>query len=454
MLDDVLDYSDFSAFKNKYGEFDVVIGGPPCQGFSNANRQHNQIINLNNLLVKKFIEFIEGIKPKVFVMENVKMIRSKTHFYLLSAADIDLGIFSEKLFKTQILVLPNITYEEALLFSDEHSLKFVSNGIPLLKKKIKAYEKGIQKSSIEEFRAELLGIIGDNPTLNELLSSDILEYLPIKNGSRLFDRVSSFAVMEELSKQKIYIKEMRRSDNGIELKCLSIGVEEYIRNSLSSDYKISADIYNTVEYGVPQTRERFVMIGVLRNLGVDPVVPVPTIALQEDFRTVGDAIRNLEEVEPSYFVCSDGVKVQEQLKTDNNPLNCLFDSDVIHNHFITKSTEVALERFALIEPGKNFHSLDSKYTKTYEKPERTQNSIYRRLEYNKPCPTVTNVRKSMWIHPKFDRAISIREAARLQSFPDSFVFVGSKDRQYQQIGNAVPPLFATAIAKAVLCMLE
>lgn len=61
----------------------------------------------------------------------------------------------------------------------------------------------------------------------------------------------------------------------------------------------------------------------------------------------------------------------------------------------------------------------------------------------------------MWIHPKkINRAISIREAARLQSFPDSFVFVGSKDRQYQQIGNAVPPLFATAIAKAVLCMLE
>ncbi len=138
VLDDVLDYSDFSAFKNKYGEFDVVIGGPPCQGFSNANRQHNQIINLNNLLVKKFIEFIEGIKPKVFVMENVKMIRSKTHFYLLSAGDIDSGIFSDKLFKTQMLILPNIAYEEAVIFSDEHSLKFVSNGISLLKKKIKA----------------------------------------------------------------------------------------------------------------------------------------------------------------------------------------------------------------------------------------------------------------------------------------------------------------------------
>ncbi len=87
--------------------------------------------------MKKFIEFIEGIKPKVFVMENVKMIRSKTHFYLLSAGDIDSGIFSDKLFKTQMLILPNIAYEEAVIFSDEHSLKFVSNGISLLKKKNK-----------------------------------------------------------------------------------------------------------------------------------------------------------------------------------------------------------------------------------------------------------------------------------------------------------------------------
>ena len=58
-----------------------------------------------------------------------------------------------------------------------------------------------------------------------------------------------------------------------------------------------------------------------------------------------------------------------------------------------------------------------------------------------------NVRKSMWIHPVLDRAISVREAARLQTFPDSFVFCGSKDKQYQQVGNAVPPIMAKAIAE-------
>ena len=65
-----------------------------------------------------------------------------------------------------------------------------------------------------------------------------------------------------------------------------------------------------------------------------------------------------------------------------------------------------------------------------------------------------NVRKSMWIHPALNRAISIREAARLQTFPDSFVFCGSKDKQYQQVGNAVPPVMAKAIAKQLAATLE
>ena len=61
-----------------------------------------------------------------------------------------------------------------------------------------------------------------------------------------------------------------------------------------------------------------------------------------------------------------------------------------------------------------------------------------------------NVRKSMWVHPELDRAISIREAARLQTFPDTFIFEGSKDSQYQQVGNAVPPVLSNAIARSLV----
>jgi len=84
---------------------------------------------------------------------------------------------------------------------------------------------------------------------------------------------------------------------------------------------------------------------------------------------------------------------------------------------------------------------------TYSDSKRTQNTIYLRLDGTQPSGTVVNVRKSMWIHPVLDRALSIREAARLQTFPDSFVFYGPKDAQYQQVGNAVPPILAKAIAE-------
>ena len=59
----------------------------------------------------------------------------------------------------------------------------------------------------------------------------------------------------------------------------------------------------------------------------------------------------------------------------------------------------------------------------------------------------------MWIHPELDRAVSAREAARLQSFPDSYKFFGTKDSVYQQIGNAVPPLLGRAVAESVLELL-
>ena len=125
-------------------------------------------------------------------------------------------------------------------------------------------------------------------------------------------------------------------------------------------------------------------------------------------------------------------------------------STTVKNHITTKTTDTAMERFKEIKQGNNFHSLSDEMKSTYAKPERTQNTIYLRLDPDEPSGTVVNVRKSMWIHPTLDRAVTVREAARLQSFPDTFEFVGTKDSQFQQVGNAVPPLLAKGIAEQVL----
>ena len=79
--------ANYTQLQDQVGTIDVVIGGPPCQGFSNANRQHNQAISLNNKLVKEFIRAILELRPKAFVMENVGALKSDVHRFYFEEAD-------------------------------------------------------------------------------------------------------------------------------------------------------------------------------------------------------------------------------------------------------------------------------------------------------------------------------------------------------------------------------
>lgn len=175
-----------------------------------------------------------------------------------------------------------------------------------------------------------------------------------------------------------------------------------------------------------------------------------------NYITVKDAISDLEKYEPSVGSMDEKIYKNYQPKTISFYRDLVITSsdNYIYNHVCTDTREVAKSRFAVIKQGNNFHSLPDGMKETYENPGRTQNTIYKRLEYTKPSDTVVNVRKSMWIHPKFNRAVSAREAARLQSFPDSYVFYGTKDSVYQQIGNAVPPILGRAVAEMVLKLLN
>jgi DNA (cytosine-5)-methyltransferase 1 len=87
---------------------------------------------------------------------------------------------------------------------------------------------------------------------------------------------------------------------------------------------------------------------------------------------------------------------------------------------------------------------------SYADTSRCHTGIYHRLDPEKPSVVIGNFRKNMLIHPSQDRGLSVREAARLQSFPDDYEFVGSIGFQQQQVGNAVPPLLAKAVFEKVL----
>ena len=248
-------------------------------------------------------------------------------------------------------------------------------------------------------------------------------------------------------------------EDGVYAVVRSYAVLDYLIKILSSkkyDYAIDYGVIGAADFGAPQKRMRFVVMGIKKDISSKICLPKKKIDPKE-YCTVSDAIEDLQEIIPFYDVIDDqnGIALNSP-PSKLSPLAAqLRDSKTLYNHIITKTRETALERFEALKQGENFHNLENSLKEsTYANVDRTQNTVYLRLKYSEPSGTVINVRKSMWIHPEINRAVSIREAARLQSFPDSFVFVGTKDSQYQQVGNAVPPIMAKAIAEKVADLLD
>ena len=245
-------------------------------------------------------------------------------------------------------------------------------------------------------------------------------------------------------------------EHGLRFITQSYSVIDYVNAILGNEYIQKGNVFNAEWFGVPQERRRFIVLGIRKDIYdlTGKELDYSEIQKAEEIPTVGDAIADLTDYEVGY----DKKQELQQYKKDDDlceyAMLMRMGSEGVKNHITTKTTEKALGRFRKIKQGKNFHSLDVEDKDTYSKPERTQNTIYLRLDPSKPSGTVVNVRKSMWIHPTLDRAISVREAARLQSFPDSFEFIGTKDSQYQQVGNAVPPLLAKGIAEILLKYLK
>lgn len=263
---------------------------------------------------------------------------------------------------------------------------------------------------------------------------------------------------DEADQASINTNDSYVQDNGLAAQIRSFAVYDYLKKILEApenDYVIYSDVLCAADYGAPQKRMRFVVIGIKRSISAKIALPKGHFDADE-YRTVRDAISDLEDVKPVIDLADDQNGIVLQPKENLSELaSSLRNSLILRNHMVTKTTDTAMERFRALKQGQNFHSLkDSMKTNTYTDAARTQNTIYLRLNYDEPSGTVVNVRKSMWIHPTQDRAISVREAARLQTFPDSFVFCGSKDKQYQQVGNAVPPIMAKSIAEKLAQILE
>lgn len=480
-------YSDvktinYSELEDTVGPIDIVIGGPPCQGFSNANRQHTTVISMNNRLVKEYVRAVCELKPKAFVMENVAMLRSQVHKFFLEEQELkDQRITALPLTEDKIEILPEcVNFPNSVEFLETARTKRDFAWTDSFYKIINIlYRYRINHAkfdtSLEKYQKklvaqlnEIIHLASEIEKLNILQQNDvkmakaILQYIEQKdNFDEAIVAIGNSILMQraimkikELTDNSIHIFEYKEDNGRLVAIVKSYPVLDYIRAILENEpynYTLSENTLNAIHYGVPQRRERFIIVGLKKEFNTKYVAPKIRFT-EGSYRTVYDAIADIQDVVPATEVTGDYVELESHPNATG--LEKELRGRALYNHIITATRTTAMARFKALKAGENFHDLDPQLKTTYSNAERTQNTIYMRLKYNEPSGTVVNVRKSMWIHPVLDRAISIREAARLQSFPDSFIFEGTKDSQYQQVGNAVPPYLAKAIAESVISILN
>lgn len=205
-------------------------------------------------------------------------------------------------------------------------------------------------------------------------------------------------------------------------------------------YSLQCGVLNASDYGVPQNRRRAVIIGKLG--GNAPSLPIP----QNKVVTIWDAISDL-----AYLESGEGADEQKYKMPAESEYEKLLrkDSYILFNHVATKHSPLALERLALIPPnaGREVlpkeHLTKSIYSGTWTRMRKNEISVTITTRFDTPS-------SGKFTHPFLNRAITVREAARIQSFPDTFRFIGNKGSQMKQVGNAVPPLLATAIAEVIM----
>lgn len=206
-------------------------------------------------------------------------------------------------------------------------------------------------------------------------------------------------------------------------------------------YTVNFKVLNAADFGVPQKRERIFIVGSLHGIAFD--FPIPT---HEHHVSVAEAIFDLPQLFNGHMID----KLDYRQKSSEYGKLMRSNKKKVSHNFVTKNSELIIERYKHIPQGGNWKDIPIELMANYKDHTRCHHGIYRRLKENEPSIVIGNFRKNMLIHPIEDRGLSVREAARLQSFPDDYVFCGPLISQQQQVGDAVPPVLARAVFKKIL----
>lgn len=203
-------------------------------------------------------------------------------------------------------------------------------------------------------------------------------------------------------------------------------------------YKVKYQIVCAADYGVPQTRRRVVFVGLRDSEFEFPPKHQEVITCSmalSDLPALTDSLGTDEQQYATEATCS----YQELMRSNSN---------AVKNHIAASHSDKVKQIISMVPDGGNYKDLPEPYRSS-----RNFHVAWTRFDSNKPAPTIDTGHRHHF-HYEYNRVPTVRECARLQSFPDSFIFLGNKTQQFRQVGNAVPPLLAQAIAEQLAKYIE
>lgn len=293
--------------------------------------------------------------------------------------------------------------------------------IPFLKEDVSNLNLDVIRKAVGN---EIDIIMGGPPcqgfsTIGKRVSSDEKKRIAFDNRNEL---VFSYANIIASLKPKFIVME---NVKGI----LTMDGGRYMQNLLGkikkSGYSVDYKLINMADYGIPQIRERVIIIG--NRLGLPVTFPEPTHS----------------------ELGGNGKKKWVNCWTVIKDLATV-DDDKAFNHVALKHTSLNIERYKMIPEGGRLPEKelqDRLYRKNF-------GNTFKRLHRERPALTMVPGNDAFPIHPTLNRSLTVREAARIQTFPDNMIFQGNRRQQGHQVGNAVPPLFSEILAKHMLKVMK
>lgn len=219
--------------------------------------------------------------------------------------------------------------------------------------------------------------------------------------------------------------------------------DEVLRRFRAMGYNVECKILCAADYGVPQIRKRLIFMGIRKDIG-EPKFPEIRFA-PENYRTCRDAVSDLPSLE--HDLGAEECEYSQEPLTEYQRL-MRGQCSVLYNHLGTNHTQLVKDTIALVPEGGNYKDLPAGWGET-----RKFHMAWTRLNGNAPARTVDTGHRNLF-HYQYNRVPTVRESARMQSFPDDFIFTGTKTQQCRQVGNAVPPLLGQALGNVILNILQ